>query len=273
MIGMDASVILQLDNAIGCKDLKPWHIVSLACLCEYARRCVSSLSIKAQTDVIDYMRDDLSLDKYFGGGKRHIDSARPAIFNLWQIDPQSAIIYSNSLSRYLKQEYFKGKDISMVQTMLDELYANVGDHSRSDGMAYSYVYYNEECETIEVAFCDFGIGIPESLRMAGLMPPIGVGYIQYATQRGVSIRSNTHNAGFGLSTVLDCMEGSNHYLRIISNGELYYHLNLPEENKTEKTFALNKPFGGTLIYYGLDISQFPDEEIIGSGDLLSDIDW
>lgn len=251
--------------------IESWHIVSLACLLEYTYRKGAEIRLYACQETINFLSTDLHLTQYFQQ-QSHIDSESDTILNLWKIRSSEALMYSIRLARYLKQKYFHDKDISMLQTMLDELYANVADHSKSDGIAYSFIKYDKDREVISVAFCDFGIGIPKSLILNNQHPQSREDYIKYATRRGVTVRSSEHNAGYGLATVLDCMKGSNHYLRIISNNELYYHLNV-NGNISEKTFILNNPFNGTLIYYNIDISQFQNEEILGSGDLLNDLDW
>ncbi|MBQ7942348.1 MAG: hypothetical protein IJ328_08100 [Muribaculaceae bacterium] len=252
-------------------DFEPWHIVSLACTLDLVHKIAHKMQLFANQKTIEFLDKDLHLQMYFYE-QSHINAKSRNILNLWQIKSDETLFYSNELSRYLKQEYFSGRDISMLKIMLDELYANVADHSKAEGIAYSYINYNEKKRIISVAFCDFGIGIPTSLKQANLHPENSRFYIEHATKCGVSARTNIHNAGFGLATVLDCMQGSNHYLRIISNNEMFYHLNNNNEI-VEKTFPLNFNFAGTLIYYNIDISQFENEEVIGTGDLFSDNDW
>ncbi len=264
-------IIFELNETILPLNVKSWHIVSLACLLELASKRFPNVSIVASNELIHFFQADLSLDKYFNGIS-HIESQSKTILNLWKVNSNESLMYSSQLSEYLKQMYFQGKDISMVKLMLDELYANIADHSQSEDIAYSYVQYYPEREVISVAFCDFGVGIPASLKHHDKHPRERKEYIRYATQRGITVNSNSHNAGFGLATVLDCMEGSNHYLRIISNDELYYHLNV-NNSIYEKTYSLNQLFNGTLIYYDLDISQFQSEEILGCGDLINELDW
>lgn len=264
-------VELSISDEISPRNIEPWHIVSLACLIELSSKHVSKFSLIAGEELHEFFKNNLHLDKYFSKNS-HVESESNTILNLWKINTKESLFYSSRLSTYLKQTYFKGKDISMLKLMLDELYANVADHSHSEDIAYSFIQYYPERNIISVAFCDFGIGIPSSLKQNGKHPILRRDYIKYATQRGITVKSSIHNSGFGLATVLDCMENSNHYLRIISNDELYYHLNFNGQIN-EKTFLLNQPFDGTLIYYDIDISQFQSEEILGIGDLINDIDW
>lgn len=265
------SVHIYLDTHINPKDLTTWHIVSLACLINFIHKKFNNVWLYANESTLEFFTNNLQLHKYFKNAP-HIEATSKNILNLWQIIPEEAFHYSDRLSKYLKSEYFKGLDISMLKTMLDELYANVADHAKAEGNAYSYIKYNEESQNISVAFCDFGIGIPTCLKTANQHPKNHLNYIEYATKRGISAHSNSHNAGYGLSTVLECMEGSNHFLRVISNDEIYYHSNL-NGNIIEKTYKLNFTFAGTLISYTIDISQFEKEEILGIVDLFNDTDW
>lgn len=272
-IDKEQDLEIYFNSKISIENIQPWHLVTLACLMDYAFKNVKcpKINISGGDQLIDFLRNDLHLAQYFAGTS-HIEAVSNEILNLWNVKVGEALIYSARLSKYLKQRYFQKKDLSLMQTMLDELYANIADHSHSDGVAYSFIKYFEDRETIEAAFCDFGVGIPQSLKNHGHKPQIKEGYVKYATRQGVSVKSNEHNAGLGLTTVLECMEGSRHYLRIISNDEFYYHSNF-QGNLIEKTFRLNKPFPGTLIYFSLDVSQFQSDEYLGLGDLINEEDW
>lgn len=265
------NVEIRLDENILPASLKPWHIASLACLMEFIFQRTHAMRLCGADDTERFFTGQLHLDRYFTGVP-HVDAFSPQIFNLWKIEPRSALLYSSTLAEFFKRKYFKGRDVSLLQTMLDELYANVGDHARAGGVAYSYIHFDVEAQTINVASCDFGIGIVNSLKQASLRPAYGTSYIKHATLRGVSCRSNSHNAGFGLATVVECMAGSDHYLRIMSNDELYYHLHRADE-AVERTFTLNFDFRGTLIEYRIAVSQFESEEILGTGNLFDTIDW
>lgn len=264
------NVFIEINKSIRPSDLTPLHIVSLACFidCIYTQ---APIWINASPKLTDFLMNDLHLQKYFKDVS-HIEAESKTILNLWKIVPEEAFLYRDKLSKYLKQEYFKGLDISMLGTTLDELYANVADHSKSNGVAYSYIEYNELEQTISVAFCDFGIGIPNSLKNANLHPFLNNNYIEYATKKGVTAKSNEHNAGFGLDTLKDCMQGSDNNLIIISNNEMYIYSS-SQNVIIERTTDLNFNFQGTLISYTINISQFESEEIIGYGSLVDDLDW
>ena len=112
-------------------------------------------------------------------------------------------------------------DISGLQNSLDEIYANVADHSKSKGVAFSYIKYDEAEEKIHFAVCDLGLGIPTTLRAA--IPEFesdGVA-LRKAIDLGISARTNEHNRGFGLDNVLSNLQNVG-MIRIVSNAALLY---------------------------------------------------
>lgn len=271
VISKNDNVFIKIEKHIQPNDLMPLHIVSLACLIDCIYPKASGIWIHANQNTTDFLMRDLHLQKYFKEVS-HVEAESKTILNLWKIVPEEAYLYSNQNLKYLKQEYFKGLDISMLSTTLAELYANVADHSKSNGIAYSYIQYNELEQAISVGFCDFGVGIPNSLKNANLHPTSNDNYIEYATKRGITAKSNEHNAGFGLDTLKDCMQGSDNNLIIISNNEMYIY-SCSRGIIIERTTDLNFNFQGTLISYTINVSQFESEEIIGYGSLIDDIDW
>jgi len=160
----------------------------------------------------------------------------------------------------LQRTYFKGLDISGFQNSLDEIYANVADHSKSNGIAFSYINYDEEEGKIHFAACDLGLGIPTTLRAA--IPEIESDELalRKSLDVGVSAKTNKHNMGFGLDNVLSNLKNGG-MMRIVSNCALLFC----QENKNNiKTYSLDFDFRGTLIYFDISIDSFEkDEEIEG----------
>lgn len=265
-------IIVLIDLSISPKDLTPAHIVSLACLLAFLKNRSKKVALKGNQKIIQFFRDDLKIGNFFGE-KIHVDSESWNIFNLWQIIDNKTYMYGSELEKYFKQQFFRGYDISLLSVILSELYENIKDHANAKGYAYSYIQYDEEEENIKIAFCDFGIGIPNCLEDAGITPPDNIGYIAYATQKGVTTKSSSHNAGFGLNTLVEsCIRNSSNCMRIISNNELFY-CNGVNGERNEKTYKIDYNFKGTLIYIDLDINKFEREEIIGSANLFEEEDW
>lgn len=255
-------VSIVIDKNINPEELHPVHLVLLACLVAMLRKHKCKGQIVANDAMIDYFCGQLHLDIYFNTGERHVKSESPADLNLWQVSEESSLFYSSHVADYLKTKYFRSKDLSPLRVILDELYANIADHSYAGEMAYSYIHYDERNRTINIAFCDFGIGIPRSLQEAGIESDEG--YIMKATGRGISAKSNTHNKGFGLDTVVSNIEGSGNKITIISGDELFVSYGIGDYARTIKQPSY---LNGTLIYFDLPIDGFEDADFIDEFEL------
>lgn len=253
----DGEIIIRLNDNITPAELQPFHLVLLACLTKFLRKFMRSGKIIGSPAVVNYLQNDIHLDLYITNDLTHIKSESSLDLNLWKVSSKQSLFYSSHVSEYLKNRYFRNKDLSLLRVILDELYANIADHSLSEETAYSFIHYDEQTRTINIAFCDFGIGIPESLRKAGHTSKNG--YIQLATNKGISARSNSHNKGFGLDTVVSSIADTDNNIWIISGNELFISYG---KNNIEQTVPLPYDFSGTLIYFDLPISSFEDEEYI-----------
>lgn len=238
--------------------LLPVHIVSLACLIKQLQisGCVCG-HLKGEPELISYLRNDLHLADYFSSSVVHIEGESDYNLNLWRVSSEHSLMYSQYVSDYLKRKYFNGKDLSMLKVVLDELYANISDHSLSNGIAYSFINYDINNEVIRIAFCDFGVGIKESLSKGG--SNVDKDFIKYATKKGVSSRSNVHNRGFGLDTVISAVCNSGNSVRILSGNELLISYGV---EIFQKTWSLNFDFKGTLIYFDIPVSAFEELDYI-----------
>lgn len=270
------NIQFTFSDEIDLQYLQPIHIVTLACLLASYISPSRKVTLSAAKNVENFLREDLHLEQYFSDAP-HIGASQLSIFNLWKVDNEQTFGYSHSLSAYLKRSYFKGKDLSAFTNALNELYANVADHADANGIAYSYIHFDEKIGKIKIAFCDFGIGIPTCLKRAGITPAEGCGYVQWATKPGVSAKSSQHNAGKGLDDVISSLPGKYDRLKILSEEELFIVGEKVASDGTcsriEKTLYQPLCFKGTLIHFEYDISELENEEIIGESDLLNDFDW
>lgn len=196
-----STVTVRLTLDLNVRNISPVHIVTLACLVQSLKQngCKRGI-ISADTDLIKYLAKDLHITEYFSHDVPHVKSENDYNLNLWNVSTKHALMYSQHVSDYLKRNYFANKDLSGLKVVLDELYANIADHSQSNGLAYSFIKYDPSEEVINIAFCDFGIGIKASLLKSGAN--LSDNFICTAIRKGVSARSNSHNRGFGLNTVV-----------------------------------------------------------------------
>ncbi len=256
------NICIDLTRNLTRNNLTPVHLVTLACLIQTIRKQGLSGHIQANEDIISYLRDDLHLNEYFSSEIAHIKSESHYNLNLWKVSNEHALMYSQHVADYLKRTYFDGLDLSTLKVVLDELYANIADHSESNGIAYSFIRYDENKHLIRIAFCDFGIGIKSSLLKGG--NNIKSEFIRTATMKGVTAGSNTHNRGFGLDTVVSSLSGSDCAIKILSGNELFISNG---DGNNQRTWLTDFNFAGTLIYFDMPISSFEEVDYMDNFEL------
>lgn len=257
-----SELTIIITQNITIKDFTHVHIVLFACMVDK----LISLNYKLKLQIADkelfrFLVEDLKIVEYYNTSipAPHIDSSKDYIFNLWKIEADKVDQHSISATEYFKRIYFSDLDLSGFKTTIEELYHNVADHSESNGIAYSYIYYDSTNKKIHVAVCDFGLGIPFTLKRAN---PEKYKDDQEALRDSielfVSAKTNSHNRGMGLDTVISNLSNKD-LLRIVSNtGLLLCHPN----KEPIKVFPLDFDFKGTLIYFDLSTTAFEVEELI-----------
>lgn len=260
--GKSQEIDIHIQSAIKRNDFTPFHIVLLSCLIEYIERNGYIVAFEADDlELTEFIFGEVKMDKYINNtDTAYVKEKDKSNLNLWKIVDNRAKEYSIVITEYLQRTYVKGLDISGFQNSLDEIYANVADHSKSNGIAFSYINYDEGEGKIHFAACDLGLGIPTTLRAA--IPEIESDELalRKSLDVGVSAKTNRHNMGFGLDNVLSNLK-SGGMMRIVSNCALLFC----QENKNNiKTYSLDFDFRGTLIYFDISIDSFEkDEEIEG----------
>lgn len=232
-----------------------YHIVTLACLLDYAKKNGISVWINIKDkDLQEYVFGDMRFRMYCSPEDTLVVSTpENKSFNIWRIEQQYYMNYAYALSMYFQNNFFRGKDLSGLHNCIVELFQNVIDHAESNGTAFVAIDYKEDARQIDIAICDFGVGIPYTLR--DQFPQDDVA-IKECLKRGVSAKTNTHNFGFGMDNVVETM-GQKDILRIVSNRGL-----LLKSKERETAYYLDFDFKGTLIYFTVPIDSFEEEEIL-----------
>lgn len=238
----------------------PFHIVTLSCFIEAIKKKGYLIFLEVlNTELNEFIHNDMSLTQYWREKKAdHIDSPDSSRLNLWRVAEGKSEEYEISVHQYFSNK-FPDIDFFMLKSCLTELYFNIFDHANANGIAFSYIYYDEDDEIIHIAICDFGRGISKTMREA--FPEIlsDEEALLQAIKRGVTARSNEHNAGFGLDNVISTLSNES-TLRIASNTAILICIKKEELVET-KTYNLSFNLKGTLIYFDLPISSFEKAEI------------
>lgn len=236
--------------------IQPEHIVTLACLVEHIVRNNATVRVNTKSDIGKYLIEKLRFHDYWNRKQTYIKSEDDSILNLWHFNRHEMDIHAKRIREYLNNTFFRHKDLIAVEISLAEAYYNINDHAEANGNAFSMVYYDEHTETLSVAVCDFGIGIPTSIRRACPEITDDTAALRKAMEYKFTVGSTGHNAGMGLNNIKSsCTQ--NDYLWIVSNRAI-----LVVGDGLERVFDLGFNFAGTLIMYGLSLSHFENTEII-----------
>lgn len=250
-------VRIVLGGRISKTDINPFHIVTLSCFIDFIKKkgYLVILDI-GNHELSDFIHEDMCLTSYWRiENIAHIASPDASRLNLWRIIEGRSDEYEESVHRYFSNK-FPDTDFLMLKTCLAELYFNVFDHAKAEGIAFSYIHYDDRKGIIHIAICDFGEGIASTIRKAYPEIDKDEDALRLSLKRGVTSRSHKHNAGFGLDNILSMIKLKESAFRIVSNNAML----LCDVNGI-KSYPLSFEMKGTLIYLDLPISGFDKSEI------------
>lgn len=239
-------------------DIEPTHIVLLACFIEYIHKQGYKVLLDfSNIEISRFFYDEVKIRDYFVGGQEYIEPKDNKILNLWRIVDNKAFGYSINTSEYLGNVYFKDYDTTALKVSLDEVYANIADHSKSYGIAYSYISYKPVSGKIYVAVCDFGLGIAKTLRAKYGKYTNDKEALRDSIEIGVSAMTNERNRGRGLNTIISSLS-DNDILRLVSNRAVLVSSGGIGNIKVHNT---DFDFKGSLVYFEISTSSFPIREL------------
>ena len=250
----NSHITISLSEDVQEANVLPFHMVLLACFIEY----IHSMNYKVIIDSPNREAKcyfDETFRAYFVGGQKYIEPDHDDILNLWKVVNEKAISYSMQVAKYLNNEHFEGIDMSKLKVALDEVYANIADHSQSKGNAFSYIKYIPQDRKIYVAVCDFGLGIAKTLRDSNTKYLSDKDALRDSINIGVSARTNERNKGYGLDSIVTSLS-ENDILCILSNRGFL----MSTGNRNIKIYDLDFDFKGTLIYFEISTDSFPVKE-------------
>ena len=244
-----------LDGKINRSNFTCFHFVTFSCIVDMCSKAGGKVILNAlDTELHQYIINDVRLRKYWRDEEETVfTEPEQKPFNLWRIDEKYYANYSMALNRYFERTYFEGKDLTGLNNCVAELFQNILDHAQARGNAFFAIYYHEEKKEIEIAICDFGVGIPYTLRD---QYPDSLNALQRSLLPGVSARTHKHNRGYGLDNIVSAMTPKD-TLRIISDDAF-----LSKSQNKEEVVKLPYEFKGTLIDFTISTDSFDDLEII-----------
>jgi len=112
------------------------------------------------------------------------------------------------------------KDFTFLEVCLDEILNNCFDHAASVTGVIAHAEYFDSINTIKLAICDTGIGVPSSinnyLKLIGKDTLSSEEAIKWAFTRNNTTKSNPRNKGLGLNTLLSATNSSKGEFRMIT---------------------------------------------------------
>lgn len=235
--------------------------VILACLIEsfYVNKC-SVIFVGGTTGFNDHLYNIRFKDYWKTGFDRSkfTLSHNQTTLCLWKISKDMIYSYSMYARQYFER-FTDNKDLIPMSSNMDEVFNNIFDHSQSLVTGYIITQYYPKNNKISFSVCDFGVGIPSSIKNANLSN--NESYedwkaILKSLEKGFSIKSTPRNRGFGLNNLLELTESSNGSLQIISNDGLVYK----KAGEVYKAGNLSYSFKGTLVKVEIDLNTFEEKD-------------
>ena len=252
------NVVLTFPN-IEVKDLSPVHIVTLACLIEYISRFDVNIKVDRKTAVWDYLYLTLKFKEYWAGGQDHSHIEDENILNLWRLKEEQKELYGDEVANYLKSKFKSDKDLSAVKLSITEAFYNVCDHANANKNAFSFIQFNPDKQILQIAVCDFGIGIGTSVRTV-LPDASDEEALRKAIEPRFTVKSRMHNSGMGLDSIRGSSTEDQNML-ILSNGAF-----LMAKGDSVRTKKLDFEFKGTLVYYKINLNHYDAAETLDTLD-------
>ncbi|MDE6265239.1 MAG: ATP-binding protein [Paramuribaculum sp.] len=231
------------------------HLVTLACLIQFLKdNGVTPFMGTYNKRVCEYIMEDLAFQKYWSGGLNHVElSKSDNIFNLWRITDTEKDLYAKHVEKYLRSNYFEGKDLGAVSLCLAEAFYNVFDHAQAKGNAFSLLAYDVDTSILRGAICDFGVGLATTIRKGHPEVLHDAEAIRLSIKDNITIGSTARNRGLGMGNIVNNTDS----IRILSGNGLYV-----KNDINNKTVQIPFTFPGTLIYFDIDLSTLEDETLL-----------
>jgi len=247
----DYSIKINLSGSISKENISSFHIVLLSCFMEVIRKNGYLILLNIRNKELNKLiQRDISLAFYWRLETGHLDIQDDSRLNLWKVTESGSEIYEENVHDFLINKYPK-IDFLALTSSLHELYLNVDEHSEANEVAFSHIHYDEIKKMMHVAICDFGMGMANTMENAYPSIQDDKKALSESIKRGVSSKSNAHDAGCGLDNVISALSDGSMF-RIVSNRAILFCAKGATGVKT-KTYDLPFEFKGTLISFDLQL--------------------
>ncbi|WP_167330540.1 histidine kinase [Variovorax paradoxus] len=188
--------------------IDPVGVVVLSNLIEYLRRCGAGGALTGlyfrDSDAICYLDDCGFFARYNDNASplRHHAAPRTSSMPLRLVENIRAqeFLRFDLIPWMAQQLETTSEALGTVSVCVQEILQNIADHS-GVGVGCAHAQYFAERQMVEVAISDFGHGIPMNVRKV-IQDITDTDALKLACEEGFTTKSNVHNRGAGLPTLI-----------------------------------------------------------------------
>lgn len=242
--------------------LEPNHLVILACSLEqfYRNNCQISF-INLHPKLKRYL-EDVNYMQYFSCNNtrpKFTDTKINTSIPIWNIQRNEISSYSLFAKDFFTNNFFKTRDLLILQSNLEEVFNNIFDHSHSPINGFITTQFFPRKNQILCSICDVGTGIADKVnkdKKEKNQPLVDDSKaIEIATTEGYSTRSTPQNRGLGLYYILNIPKFEQGKVSIWANNGSYH--NYMNQTLTSET---GYSFSGTLINITIDTNTLDERD-------------
>lgn len=241
--------------------IEPYQIVSLACLIEEYHLSGASIEFVRNNSLADEYLSYIRFFEYWTPGydrNAFTESGKKTTLALWKISQERISTYADVSQKYFEDLHFPGKDLSALYIALTELFNNIYDHAQSSVEGFSITQYYPRLNQINTAVCDFGVGIPTTIKKLwkskGKILEYDADALRASFVSRVSIQTTPQNRGFGLSNLLGNIQRVRGELIVYSNSAIVQF-----GGNSVQYRMLSNSIGGTLIKFSFNPYNLPEK--------------
>ncbi len=242
--------------------IEPYQIVSLACLIEEYHLSGASIEFARNNSLADEYLNYIRFFEYWTQGydrNAFTESRKKTTLALWKISQQRISSHADGSQKYFENLHFPGKDLSALYIALTELFNNIYDHANSKVEGFSITQYYPKSNQINTAVCDFGVGIPTTIKKLweskGKKLESDADAIRASFVTRISIQTTPQNRGFGLSNLLGNIQRVKGELTVYSNSAMLQFL-----GNSVRYELLSNSIEGTLIKFSFNPNNLQEKE-------------
>lgn len=243
--------------------IRPIFIVSIAQFIRMLRSRgydVRSIILPSNTDSRNYLLQHVDLITLFESNfePTKVNDSFLTTLPLMSIQQERIPDKKTEIVQFLRN-YCPHKEFTAIEVSLDEILNNCFDHALSQTGIIGYGQYYRRTNTIKLAVCDTGIGIPDCVnnyfRNRGENLISSEAAIEWAFQPNNTTQSLPTNRGRGLNTLHTAIAACNGTYTLITHDKwLMSKSGVRQYRDTYKFF-------GTAIEFELNIDNLPDLEL------------